>query len=181
VSLYHGYLDKLAQFSQWLLDQGYTLRVFSTEMSVDRYALEDLRARLLSRLSPELVRDIFRTPSESVKDVLNEISGFDYVVTSKFHGIIFSHMLRKPVIAISYHRKMDVAMRGQEKFCTSVEHFDVPWLKNAFQSLVHEGANIQLRSAVAVESYAAKLSQQFDGLFLTETGTAAAVPVPLES
>ena len=168
LSVYSEYLEKLTRFSQWLVEQGYTLRVFTTEISVDRYAIEDLRERLLSRLaSPELVGNIFQTPSESVKDVLHEMSEFDYIVTSKFHGIIFSHLLRKPVIALSYHRKMDVAMRmlGQEKFCTDVEHFDVSWLVAAFRSLVDERPSIQLRSAVAVETFAATLSQQFDGLF----------------
>jgi polysaccharide pyruvyl transferase WcaK-like protein len=32
---------------------------------------------------------------------------FDFVVTSKYHGIVFSHVLGEPVILSSYRRKMD--------------------------------------------------------------------------
>jgi polysaccharide pyruvyl transferase WcaK-like protein len=176
-SLYHEYLEKITYFSQWLLDQGYTLRLFTTEMSVDRYAIEDLKARLLSRLvSPDVVSQVFPTPAESVKDLLHQMSQFDYIVTPKFHGIVFSHLLRKPVIALSYGRKMDVAMRavGQERFCADVERFDVLWLERAFLALVAESASIRLRSGAEVETRAAKLSQQFDGLFLPNFGNSAA-------
>jgi polysaccharide pyruvyl transferase WcaK-like protein len=170
-SVYQEYLEKIARFSAWLLEQGYILRVFTTEISVDRSALEDLEARLRSRLlSPELLRQIFRPASETVKDVLQEMSGFDFIITSKFHGIIFSHVLRKPVISLSYHRKMDVAMEavGQNRFCADIEHFDVEWLIEAFRSLVDESGSIKSKSAATVEAYAAALSEQFDSLFLPD-------------
>jgi polysaccharide pyruvyl transferase WcaK-like protein len=170
-SIYQEYLEKMARFSAWLLEQGHTLRVFTTEISVDRFAVEDLEERLRSRLSsPELLRQIFRPASESVKDVLHEMSGFDFIVTSKFHGIIFSHLLRKPVISLSYHRKMDVAMRavGQGRFCADIERFDVDWLIRAFRSLVDESGSIKSGFAAAVEAHAAALSQQFDSLFLPD-------------
>jgi polysaccharide pyruvyl transferase WcaK-like protein len=165
--LYNGYVRKLAQFSAWLLEQGFDLRVFTTEISVDRHAIEDLKALLASSLSSEVVRQIFRNPSLDVKDLLREMSGFDFIVTSKFHGIIFSNLLGKPVIALSYHRKMDFAMRaiGQARFCTDIEHFDTDWLMGAFRSLVDETTDIKLAYAAAVENYATKLTRQFDALF----------------
>jgi polysaccharide pyruvyl transferase WcaK-like protein len=144
--------------------------VFTNETSVDHHAIEDLKARLLSRFSPELVSQVFRPASWGVKDVLREMAEFDYVVTSKFHGVIFSNLLRKPVIALSYHRKMDVAMRGigQDQFCADIERFDVDWLINAFHSLAAQRSSIELRFATAVEARAALLSDQFDGLFLND-------------
>lgn len=168
-SVYQEYLEKITRFSEWLLGQGYTLRVFTTETSVDRYAIEDLRARLLARLSaPELVSRAFRGASQTVKDVLREMAEFDFIVTSKFHGIIFSHLLRKPVISLSYHRKMDFAMRavGQGRFCEEIERFEVDWLIKTFRSLVSESTSIRSECRAAVDAYAAELSQQFDGLFL---------------
>jgi len=167
--VYKDYLEKITRFSTWLLEQGYTLRVFTTETSVDQHVLEDLKARLHSRFSsPEVINQIFRSPSESVNDLLREMSGFDFIVTSKFHGIIFSHLLGKPVIALSYQRKMDVAMQavGQDRFCADIERFDIDWLVKSFLLLVCEGEDIKLRSAAAVEANVAMLSQQFDSLFL---------------
>jgi polysaccharide pyruvyl transferase WcaK-like protein len=170
-SIYKDYLEKIMRFSTWLLEQGYHLRVFTTETSVDQYALEDLRAGLLSRLtSPELLGQIFRSPSENLNDLLQEMSGFDFIVTSKFHGIIFSHLLGKPVISLSYQQKMDIAMRavGQGDFSADIESFDVDWLIAAFRSLVVESRRIKVGFATAVEANAAILSRQFDSLFLPD-------------
>jgi polysaccharide pyruvyl transferase WcaK-like protein len=164
---YQAYLEKLAQFSIWLLDHGYDLRVFTNEISVDLQAIEDLRARLLPRLPPDMLSRVFPSPSKGVDDVLQQMSGFDFVVTSKFHGIIFSHLLRRPVLALSYHDKMDVAMRevGQDRFCADIERFDVDWLISAFRGLVDGSAGIQHATAAAVKARAARLSEQFDSLF----------------
>lgn len=167
-SIYQEYLEKIAQFSTWLLERGYHLRVFTTETSVDGYAIEDLKARLFSKFSsPELLSQVFPIPSENVDDLLQQMSEFDFIVTSKFHGIIFSHLLRKPVISLSYHKKMDVAMQvvGHDRFCADIERFDGDWLIKAFRSLVDESRSIKSASAATVETYAAKLSQQFDTLF----------------
>ncbi len=169
-SVYQEYLGKVTDFSALLLEQGYNLRVFTTEISVDQTAIEDLKSQLLSRLSSDLVCPAFRRPSWGVSDLLREMSEFDFVVTSKFHGIIFSQLLRKPVIALSYHQKMDVAMQGigQGRFSADIERFDVDWLTNAFRSLVDESNSIKLASGAAVERHAATLSEQFDSLFLQD-------------
>jgi polysaccharide pyruvyl transferase WcaK-like protein len=166
-SVYNAYLEQITRFSAWLLEQGYDLRVFTTETSVDRYAIEDLKTRLFARFSPESVSPIFGRPSATVKEVLDEMSEFDFVVTSKFHGIIFSQLLGKPVIALSYHRKMDVAMRmsGQDRFCANIESFDANWVITAFRSLVNESNNIKLAFATAVTSNSIALAEQFDALF----------------
>lgn len=167
--LYQEYLEKITRFAVWLVEQGYILRVFTTEASLDRSVIQDLKVRLTSELpSPELVAQIFGKPSETVKDVLKEMSEFDFIVTSKFHGIIFSHVLGKPVISLSYHPKMDAAMEGvgRSRFCADIERFDMEWIVEAFRSLNAERDSLESGFAVAVEANAAKLHQQFDSLFL---------------
>jgi polysaccharide pyruvyl transferase WcaK-like protein len=170
-SIYQEYLEKVTHFSAWLLEQGYSLRVFTTDTSVDQLAIKDLKARLLSKFSPELVCPAFQRASWGVRDVLQDMSECDFIVTSKFHGVIFSHLLRKPVIALSYHNKMDVAMRavGQSHFCADIERFDIDWLMNTFRSFGAESNRIGLSSAAAVETNAGRLSEQFDSLFLNAT------------
>jgi polysaccharide pyruvyl transferase WcaK-like protein len=169
--VYLAYLDKLTTFSLWLLNNGYDLRVFTTETSVDHYAIADLRDRLISKLAlPQLIEQMFCDPSINVKDLLVEMSGLDFVVTSKFHGVIFSHLLEKPVISLSYHRKMDFAMRavGQEQFNADIEYFDIAWLTNAFTSLVSEARTVRSKSAAFARTNAAILSRQLDELFLMD-------------
>ena len=167
---YNRYLDSLASFSLWLVGHGYALRVFSAEKSVDLYALEDLRNRLSDHLPAETVEIIFQPPSENVKDLLLEMSHFDFVVTSKFHGVVFSHRLAKPVIALSYHNKIDDLMRaaGHGTDCMHIADFDAESLRARFLSLVHDTQGIKSSFRKTSASYAASLRVQFDEVFCRE-------------
>jgi len=169
-SAYSRYLDKLAAFSLWLVKSNYRLRIFSAEVSVDVYALEDLKARLLTSLSPADINEICMPPSETVKDLLAEMSMFDFVVTSKFHGVVFSHLLAKPVIALSYHNKIDDLMRPvwHSHHCLNIENFDDECLKRAFTSLVEEAQDLKSKFRQTTNAYSNSLKTQFDELFVPE-------------
>jgi len=165
---YLHYLDKLAAFSSWLISQNYRLKIFSGEASVDRYALEDLKQRLMHDLPPDDIERAFLQPSESVKDLLDEMMRMDFIVTSKFHGVVFSHLLAKPVIALSYHNKIDDLMRtvGHEQHCLDVETFDCERLRVAFVSLVENAQSLKLQFSQRSQSNAKVLNAQFDELFV---------------
>ena len=170
-AVYQEYVDKLVRFSLWLIGAGYSVKLFSTDLINDRLAIEDIKSNLTSTASsPDLLKHVTQTTTHTVKEVLLEMSNFDFVVTSKYHGIVFSHVLTKPVISLSYQRKMDVAMQavGQGDFCADIEHFDVDWLIQAFRLLIVESKNIKSAFGAAVEAKAAALSQQFDTLFLPD-------------
>jgi polysaccharide pyruvyl transferase WcaK-like protein len=160
----------VAAFSLWLLSRNYGLRVFSGEVSVDVYALEDLKKRLANSLSPADINEIFMPPSENVKDLLAEISRVDFVVTSKFHGVVFSHLLAKPVIALSYHNKIDDLMRtvGHSEYCLNIESFDAERLESAFMSLVDNAQELKLKFRGKTTLYSSALKAQFDEVFVPE-------------
>jgi len=170
VDTYSRYLDKLAAFSLWLLNQNYSVRIFSGEESVDVYALKDLKERLQSRLSPTDATEMFAPTSESVRDLLVEMSRFDFVVTSKFHGVVFSHLLEKPCIALSYHNKIDDLMRvvGQSEYCLNIETFDEEHLKGAFRKVLGDAEVVRAKCRQTAGSYSDALKDQFDELFLPE-------------
>ncbi len=169
VCTYSRYLDNLAAFSLWLLSQDYRLRIFSGEVSVDVYALEDLKNRLLLKnLPPAGINEVCVPPSENVRDLMAVMSECDFVVTSKFHGVVFSHLLAKPVIALSYHKKIDDLMRtvGHSQYCMNIESFDDEGLKAAFIALVEDAQDLKSKFRRTTGSYATALKAQFDELFL---------------
>jgi polysaccharide pyruvyl transferase WcaK-like protein len=168
---YLHYLEKLAAFSSWLLSHNYRLTIFSGEASVDRYALEDLKELLINDLSPRDLGAIFLQPSENVDDLLAEMSRMDFIVTSKFHGVVFSHLLAKPVIALSYHNKINDLMRtvGHDQHCLDIESFDCERLKVAFMSMVEDAPSLKVQFNQATQSNAEILKAQFDELFVPDT------------
>jgi len=169
-SAYSRYLDNLAAFLLWLLSSNYRIRIFSGETSVDVYALEDLKGRLLSSLPSADINEIFMLPSENVRDLMAQMSEFEFVITSKFHGVVFSHMLSKPVIALSYHNKIDDLMRtvGHGQYCLSIENFDGERLKNTFTALVENAPELKSQFRRITGIYSDALKTQFDELFVPE-------------
>jgi polysaccharide pyruvyl transferase WcaK-like protein len=170
-AVYDGYIEKLADFSLWLLNNNYEPRLYSAEASVDIYALEDLRQRLKNRLSATDVERMCIPSGGTVSDLMAEMSEFDYVVTSKFHGVVFSHLLAKPVIALSYHPKIDDLMRnvGHSEYCLDIATFDNRSLEDAFPALVKDAEQLKARFRRTAASYSETLKTQFDGLFAAGT------------
>lgn len=168
--IYSRYLDTLAAFSRWLLSHNYRLRIFSGEASVDVYALEDLKERLRPSLAPDELRTSFVPPSENVGDLFAQFSEMDFVVTSKFHGVVFSHLLAKPVLALSYHAKIDDLMRaaGHSEHCLNIESVEHECLEKSFTTLAENAEALKATFKQTAESYAALLKNQFDDLFVPQ-------------
>lgn len=166
-SAYLRYMDSLTEFSAWLVSQNYRLRIFTGELSVDVYAVEDLKLRLADCLPSCDIDDISVPPSGSVRDLLTEMSKFDFVVTSKFHGVVFSHLLARPVVALSYHNKINDLMKavGHSQHCLNIETFDTKCLKEAFISLTANTESLQALFRQRARANSSLLNAQFDDLF----------------
>ena len=167
---YRQYLDKLAAFSSWLLAHDYDLEIFTAEISVDRYAVEDLGKRLPTYSSPNGSSNVACIPAPGLNELLVQMSTFDFIITAKFHGVIFSHLLGKPVIALSYHHKIDDLMRavGQERYCLDIDHFKVDSLIEIFELLVDNREDLSSRFRSTTRTYGSALEAQFDKLFVGE-------------
>lgn len=172
---YDGYLDKMEEFTTWLLDSGYSVEVFSSDAAGDIYSISDLQNRLMRRLSPEGTSKITFRPLFHLDELLSQIASFDYVVTTKFHGVVFSHLLGKPVTAISYLPKIDHLMRdvGHGYYCLGVATFDVDSLKEIFQSMVAQRDKLQSLFQDKTLAYRNLLQTEFDDVFGTNDGIAS--------
>jgi len=91
----------------------------------------------------------------------------DYVVTCRFHGVIFAHLLNKPVLAIAHHPKVIDLMADLElsNYCVDIRHFDPDMLAERFAALVVNSEEVKRRMAVILTKKRRWLSTQFDELF----------------
>jgi polysaccharide pyruvyl transferase WcaK-like protein len=91
----------------------------------------------------------------------------DYVVTCRFYGVVFAHMLNVPVLALSHHPKVRTLMNdlGLSKYCIDIRECDLNQLKEAFTSLVSDRDEIKTRMAEKLDDYRREISIQFDELF----------------
>lgn len=64
---------------------------------------------------------------DTVRDLISCLSDADIVVASRFHGALLSLLLRRPVLALSYERKVRQLMidLGQDDYCLDIEQAEV--------------------------------------------------------
>lgn len=122
-AIYQTYLGKIVWLTRQLLEAGYRVHLLIGNRGGDRRPVADLRAALASHpAAAALVAADIHTHD----DVLREIAATDMVIATRFHNVLKSLRLGRPVISIGYARKNEELMRemGLEQYCHDVEDFD---------------------------------------------------------
>ena len=163
-AIYEDLTAKIAKFAASLVQRSYSLELFGSDYGADPSAIDDLRTVLREShniVTPEYAR------VDSVRELLSRMSAMDYVVTCRFHGVVFAHLLNKPVLAISHHPKVASLMNtlGFSEYCFDIEKFDPEQLTDAFESMVRNADEIRSSMAASLAYQKTKLEAQFDNLF----------------
>jgi polysaccharide pyruvyl transferase WcaK-like protein len=161
---YDALIQKFAAFTSSLLQSGYDVELFGTDVGEDPATIEDLRTVLRDRYD---IRTRPYSPTPWVDDLLRNMSGMDYVVTCRFHAVVFAHLLNKPILAISPHPKVSdhMAALGLSQYCVDIETFDPCRLTERFEELVRDRHNIEDRLADWLVQYRSLLQKQLNSLF----------------
>jgi polysaccharide pyruvyl transferase WcaK-like protein len=165
--VHDAFIGKLASFASWLVSRSHALALFGTDFGVDPLAIEDLQRTLLSCHGISSPQCGVNHSIKSVRDLLATMSGMDYVVTCRFHGVVFAHLLNKPVLAIAHHPKVAELMADLElsSYCVDICDFDVSLLADKFASMVVNAEEIKSRMATSLTRNRQQLRSQFDELF----------------
>jgi polysaccharide pyruvyl transferase WcaK-like protein len=166
-SSYECFIRALADFCARLIRSHHRLRLFSSDIWFDSQAIVDLEAAIKNELAIDTSTWITREPVETIHDFLSQLSQVDCLVTCKFHGVVFGHLLNVPLLAIAHHPKVSTLMEDFEltEYCVDIRKFDVDLLSETFKRLVANINDIKLRTPQKVAFYRAELAAQFDQLF----------------
>lgn len=173
--VYDDYMGRFAIFASWLARHSYSLALFGTDIGVDLLAIEDLRTALQNRHG---VTTSPYDPVNSIQELLSKMVAMDYVVTCRFHGVVFAHLLNKPILAISHHPKVTNLMNdlGLSQYCVDIRRFDPNRLADTFVSLVKDTDKIKSGMTASLAKYKLRLAMQFDDLFPRNPGGTASFP-----
>jgi polysaccharide pyruvyl transferase WcaK-like protein len=165
-SLAHDrYLAKLGSLASWLIQNQYRVRLFCTNIGVDSPALCGLEHIVRADIGANGSLD--RVHQWSTEELLSNMSSMDYIVTSRFHGVLFAHLLNKPVLVVSDHEPVKTLMNdlGLPEYCLDIEECNSNMLYEAFISLVKNGDEIKGRMAKNLAFAQQELVKQFDDMF----------------
>jgi polysaccharide pyruvyl transferase WcaK-like protein len=165
-AVYERYIRDIAFFGRWLGQNDFCLTLFSTEVSFDSHAIEEVQA-LLGSTNGDRPHMVKREDVAGLDELLSAMRPMDYIVTSRFHGVVFAHLLNKPVLALSPHPKVSSLMNdlGLAKYCLDIRTCDANTMRESFLSLVANRDEIKSRMQEKAASYEKALLTQFDQLF----------------
>ena len=162
---YETFVRKFVMFGSWLSER-YRLALFSTDVWFDAKTLDKVDQALKDQRSFDDTQLLPREPITTVEALLSHMSSMDYIVTCRFHGVVFAHLMNIPVIALSHHPKVTTLMAdlGLSEYCLDIDTFDPESLKTAFARMVSDTVGIKARMAEKLAFYRSELSRQFDHL-----------------
>jgi polysaccharide pyruvyl transferase WcaK-like protein len=137
---YLAYVDKVTRFVRWLLERGYDVRLLIGDVSYDTRSKSDIQRRLREAGAPE--GRVVAAPITSDGQLLAEIARSDLVVPMRFHTALLALMLRKPVLALSYHPKCAALMDslGLRQYAHDVDREGAERLIEQFSELERSSA-----------------------------------------
>jgi len=162
--VYEKYVRKLASFASWLIETGHSVFFFPTQLRADPLVIEDIRLALGSCGPPGCESGVLDRPVHSFDDLIAGISMTDFVIASRYHGVILSEILNRPVVGIAYHRKtIDLmAELGQVEYALDIQSFELDELKERFLSLRSEAEAVKKLTRERVRQHFQTVETQYD-------------------
>jgi polysaccharide pyruvyl transferase WcaK-like protein len=159
-----AYLDTIGKFVLWLLDHGYRTRIVIGDVHYDLPMLEELRTWLKGRGALERVID---EPVASFEDLLNQLAEADLVVATRFHNVLLSILLGKPVVSISHMDKNDALMSamGLSAYCRGLAHVEEEQIVALFRELEQNAPQIRATIREKLQLFREQLEQQYSIVF----------------
>lgn len=166
-TVYRDYIAKVGNFVGWLLERNYSVRLLIGDVTYDQRARNDVKTFLEERGTSHENGNIIDEPASSVEEVLSQLAATDLVVASRFHNVLLALMLGKPVLAISYHEKVDALMEeaGLAAFRQDIESIDVEKMIRQFTTLEEQSNDIKQQLNRKADACRVALDDQYNRIF----------------
>jgi polysaccharide pyruvyl transferase WcaK-like protein len=164
---YERYLESLAAFVGWLVDHEYRVKLLLGDADADPVVIGDLKTVLRERLAWNIDERVTDHSIDSVDELLAQLGECDYVVATRFHNVLMSLLVGKPVIAISFHHKCSSLMNdmGLSEYCQDINRMTADELIAAFERLAEHAQELEGMIAQRIEESRTALNEQYGALF----------------
>jgi polysaccharide pyruvyl transferase WcaK-like protein len=167
--IYRKYVASVSGLICMLIDRGYAIRLLIGDARYDHEIRYDIRTSLAARGQQYLGTGLIDEPASSVAELLSQLATTDLVIASRFHNVLLSIMLGKPVVALSYHEKVASLMKEfrLSDFCHDIEEFDSDKLIGQLLTLEAGKACATGRTSIEqqAEDYRKALNEQYERIF----------------
>jgi polysaccharide pyruvyl transferase WcaK-like protein len=164
---YQNYVNHLTSMIIWMLQENYTISFFSSQTSMDTPIIHDIRKHLNKHFGNRLNGQIIEGQISTINDLMMHIKDIDIVIASRLHSVLLSHLMHKPVLALSYDRKVDNHMSdmGLAEYCVTLEKLSWDVMKARFCQLESNREMVTRLISDKISGYEDALKEQYDRLF----------------
>jgi polysaccharide pyruvyl transferase WcaK-like protein len=140
------YVQRITEVVRRLLREGREVRLFigdEADNAVVSEIITDVRTRP-NGLDPNR---LVSTPATDLISLMQQMTGVDLVVATRYHNVLTALAASRPTISISYAAKNDVLMAtmGLADFCQPVKSFDVDRLFEQIEEIELRRDEVQRR------------------------------------
>lgn len=167
---YRHYLTVMRDFCLWLLREGYEVLFFPSQVRADPRCIADLVAMLDAAGARAQFGDRIHAPRIlSFEDFFTALAPAQFVVCTRFHGMIMSFILGKPVLAIPNQPKMVDLMNSMDlgQYALHIETVSADKLKDAFTAMRADRERIVSIVNDNVARKRAQVLAQFEAAFVS--------------
>jgi len=164
---YNAYVRQLTEIVKWLLKEGHQLLFFATD-SPDLETIKDILAAVADiPKDSNTILTLCGPVEQSINGHLHGIAEADLIVASRLHGVILSHLIALPVLAISFDPKVDAHMRSvnQMDYCMDINTFTPDAFMERFEALKAARPRETMRLHSAAQAFCQQLDVQYDRIF----------------
>jgi polysaccharide pyruvyl transferase WcaK-like protein len=162
----------MVDFTRWLLDNGYSVRLFSSQARSDGRVAVDLMDAIGEASRPGSLQSALGSIHD-VSDLVREITACDVIVAGRYHSVLLPLLLDIPVLGLAYNPKTAELLTdaGHPERCLGIDAFDVETLVQAFQDVSGaEDAHVREGRRSKIAAHRAAVDEQFDRVFGTVRG-----------
>jgi polysaccharide pyruvyl transferase WcaK-like protein len=162
-----SYLHALGTFVHWLLIRDYDVRLLIGDVydiPVTRNFTELLKRNGLTEARGRIINE----PAASADQLLSQLASVDLVVATRFHNILLSLLLEKPVIGITFHHKGVSLMTqmGLTEYCQDINTLDAQRLIQQFCKLEKDADRLKSVVRQKTKECREALDRQYAAIFL---------------
>jgi polysaccharide pyruvyl transferase WcaK-like protein len=166
---YENYVRTQASFVSWLIQNGYAIFLFPTQLRADPPVIEDIK-KTVEKDGNALAASFqffLDAPIGSPQELISAISKMDIVVAARYHGVLLSLLLHKPVLAVSYHQKTNdlMARVGQSECTLDLKDCTLEALIEYFRLVESRSKTIETELGSAVPGCRTEVDAQYEKVF----------------
>jgi polysaccharide pyruvyl transferase WcaK-like protein len=156
----------LAALARRLVETDHDVALFTTAPS-DEATVEDLLAALADAPAVAARLRAYPAAGASVAGLLELLATADVVVAARLHAVLLSHVMGRPVVALSYERKVEALMRdtGQMASCLVLDGLDAEEAFAAVSRALRDGPALSAAIAARVAGFRDEVERQYDRVF----------------